>query len=105
MNWRVAILPLLAFAFCLGIGKVVAIFYSNPSLYINWLAAGLWFFALFFFAWASMEHEAGSQTYLDRKSGRYKPHYPRTMLASFASRTVAVTAVIFFLGLLAEAYL
>jgi len=99
------ILPLLALAWCLVIGKGVAAVYSNSSHYINWLAAGLWCFALCFFAWASMQHEAGSQTYLDSKSGRYKPHYPRKVLARFASRTVAITAGIFFLGLLAEAYL
>src|ERR1700676_3388894 len=106
MNWKVAVGPLLILSYCLGVGKFFAVWFnsSNPSYHLNWIAAGLWWFALVFFAMASIEHEAGSQKYLDSKSGRYKPHFSKPILARFARRAVAISALIFFAGVFIQVY-
>jgi hypothetical protein len=111
MNWKVAILLLLPIGFCLGIGKFFAVWFnvwsngSHLSYHLNWVAAGLWWYALYSFAMASIEYEAASQKYLDSKSGRYKPHTSKPLLARFARWSVAISALIFLAGILIQMYL
>jgi len=102
MRWKLAVYILFVLGYCLVGGKAVAMWFG--PFHLNWVAASFWCLALLFMVWAWKLYNEASLSYFDGRSGRHKPRFSKLVLARFAARTMAISALIFFVGVLVQVY-
>src|SRR5262249_8571103 len=102
MRWKGYLLVLYMVSCSLAFGKLFALEFS--VFHVNWVAASFWSLALLVMVCSWRLYGEASLSYFDNKSGRHKPCFSKQLLARFASRSMAISAIIFLVGCLVQAY-